>query len=67
VTGSEVPVIEEGQGGAIGQTAGLNEKRESKSSGGGSEEAKGNDDSSKTTYRGINRRFVVRSRHRYPL
>jgi hypothetical protein len=67
VTGSEVPVIEEGQGGAIGQTAGLNEKRESKSSGGGSEEAKGNDDSSKMTYRGINMRFVVRSRHRYPL
>jgi hypothetical protein len=66
-TGSEVPAIEEGYGGAIGQTAGLDEKRESKSSGGGSEEAKGKDDSSKTTCREINRWFVVRSRHRYPL
>jgi hypothetical protein len=48
-TGSEVPAIEEGYGGAIGQTVGLGEKRESKSSGGGSEEAKGKYDSSKMT------------------
>jgi hypothetical protein len=43
------------------------EKRESKLSGGGLEEAKGNDDPLKTTCREINTRFVVRSRHRYPL
>jgi hypothetical protein len=41
--------------------------RESKSSGGVPEEAKGKNDSSKTTCRETNRRFVLRSRHRHPL
>jgi hypothetical protein len=45
----------------------LDEKRESKSPGGGPEDAKGKYDSSKTTCRGINRWFMVRSRHWYPL
>jgi hypothetical protein len=49
------------------QPTGLDEKRESKSSGRGSKEAKGNDDSSKMTCREINRWFMVRSRHWYPL
>jgi hypothetical protein len=67
VSGSEVPAIQEGLGGAIGRTAGLDEKRESTSSGGVMKEAKGKDDSSKTTCRETNRRFVLRMRHRYPL
>jgi hypothetical protein len=40
---------------------------ESKSSGGVLEEAKGKDDSSKTTCQESNKRFMVRSRHQYPL
>jgi hypothetical protein len=48
-------------------TVGLDEKRESKSSRGWPEEAKEKDDSSKTTCREINRWFVVRSRHWYPI
>jgi hypothetical protein len=40
---------------------------ESKSSGGVPKEAKGKDDSSKTTCRETNMRFMLRSRHRYPL
>jgi hypothetical protein len=37
------------------------------SSGGVLDEAKGKDDSSKTTCQETNRRFVLRSRHWYPL
>jgi hypothetical protein len=64
---SEVPITEEGYGGALGETVELDEKRESKSSGGVLEEANGKDDSSKTTCWETNKRFVARSRHWYPL
>jgi hypothetical protein len=63
----EVPATEEGLIGAMAWIVGLDEKRELKSSGGGPKEAKGKDDLSKMTCREINRQFVVRSRHRYPL
>jgi hypothetical protein len=45
----------------------LNKKRESKSLGGVPDEANEKDDLSKTTCWETNRRFMVRSRHRYPL
>jgi hypothetical protein len=66
-TVSEVPATDDVYGGPITQIVGLNEKRESKSSGGVLEEAKGKDDSSKMTCRETNKRFIVTSRHRYPL
>jgi hypothetical protein len=46
---------------------GLDVNRESKSSRDVPEEAKGKDNSSKATCRETKRRFVKRSRHRYPL
>jgi hypothetical protein len=42
-------------------------EEESMSSGNGPKEAKGKNDSSKTMCQEINRRFMIRSRHRYPL